>query len=495
MVRVALLDEDVAIEAAHLGNGKDADAAEGAGGHGQDLALGHVTAEVALGVALQAVEGHVGGGDVALEGTAGKVGVGPFRLEQAVLDQLVLNGTVGAHLAAGGIAAVEAHEGVGQAVVEVALDVLVVDVARHGVVDVEQRDRVAGGAHADILGEGAVDVDLTGNRDAAADQARVDVARLEAELGREGRPALVGEGDVLAGALVGLGPVKKRELELRHAGEQVGIVAALPHLGGHVGADVGDARVALVLAVGDEKVELGVLLDLDAQLVEALDRCVAGKEVLRARAEGDDLEVADADDGAGHGHEVGHHLGDVGGGAHGITGYVSLHMAHAQVVAAVEHAAVGVAAAVDHVAVALGRGHVHDGAVEALGDEGLGRLGPEVAEKDREGVDARGLGLGEGDLHVGLGLDGLLDLDDVKPGRGARGHDGLAAAHGELDREAVARDRDDAQLDLRDVARFHSFSSPATCKRDSPFCRSHQKTCIGKPALGTVPFAGDLPFR
>ena len=34
-------------------------------------------------------------------------------------------------------------------------------------------------------------------------------------------------------------------------------------------------------------------------------------------------------------------------------------MAHAQVVGAVEHAAVGVAAAVDHVAVALGRRHVH----------------------------------------------------------------------------------------------------------------------------------------
>lgn len=42
VVRVALLDEHMAVEAAHLGDRKDGDAAEGPGGHGQDLTLSDV---------------------------------------------------------------------------------------------------------------------------------------------------------------------------------------------------------------------------------------------------------------------------------------------------------------------------------------------------------------------------------------------------------------------------------------------------------------------
>ena len=49
--------------------------------------------------------------------------------------------------------------------------------------------------------------------------------------------------------------------------------------------------------VGNEQIQLGVLLDLDAQLVQTLDGRVAGKEVLRTRAEGDDLQILHTDDG------------------------------------------------------------------------------------------------------------------------------------------------------------------------------------------------------
>ena len=96
-----------------------------------------------------------------------KVGVAAGGLEQAVLDELVLDGAVGAELAAGCVAAVEAHEGVGELIGELALDVLLVEVAGHGVVDVEQRDRVLADAHAYILAQRAVDVDLAGDGDAA----------------------------------------------------------------------------------------------------------------------------------------------------------------------------------------------------------------------------------------------------------------------------------------------------------------------------------------
>ena len=65
VVRIALLDQHMAIEAAHLMDGKDADAAEAGGGHGQNLALGDVGTEIAVTVALQAVEGDLAGSDVA----------------------------------------------------------------------------------------------------------------------------------------------------------------------------------------------------------------------------------------------------------------------------------------------------------------------------------------------------------------------------------------------------------------------------------------------
>ena len=110
---IALLHQDVTVEPAHLGDGEHADAAEGAGGHGQHFALSHVAAQLAVGSALQAVEGDLAGSDVAFQSAAGEIGIGTGGLQQTMLDQLVLHSAVGAQLAAGSVAAVEAHEGVG----------------------------------------------------------------------------------------------------------------------------------------------------------------------------------------------------------------------------------------------------------------------------------------------------------------------------------------------------------------------------------------------
>jgi len=125
-----------------------------------------------------------------------------------VLDELVLHGPVGAQLAGGGVAAVEAHEGVGELVVEFSFDVLLIDRGGDRVVDVQQGDGVTGDTHPDVLAEGAVDVHLAGDGDAPAHQAGVDVAGLKAEGLGEGGPALVGEGHILPGNK-GSGKLKK----------------------------------------------------------------------------------------------------------------------------------------------------------------------------------------------------------------------------------------------------------------------------------------------
>lgn len=70
VMREVLLDEDVAVEAAHLRDGEDADAAEGVRSCWQDFAFSDVGTQLAIGRALEAEEGDVAVGDVAFEGAA-----------------------------------------------------------------------------------------------------------------------------------------------------------------------------------------------------------------------------------------------------------------------------------------------------------------------------------------------------------------------------------------------------------------------------------------
>ena len=252
-----------------------------------------------------------------------------------------------------------------------------------------------------------------------------------------------------------LRPVEQGQLKLRHALEHVGEIPAFAHLGGHVGTDLGNPLVPGVLFVAHQEIQFGVLFDLHTELIQALDRSVAGEEVLRTRTEGDDLQVLDTDDGAGDGDEVLDHLSQIFGGADRILGNIAPEVAHAEVVGTVEHAAVGVATAVDEIAVTLGGRHEHAGTVEVLRDQGLGSLGTEVAQEDDQGVAAGGLDIVNGLEHVQLVLHGdgaliqtaLADLDD-----------GLASGDGEADGEAVAGDGDDAELDFRNV--LHHDSNP-----------------------------------
>jgi hypothetical protein len=148
---------------------------------------------------------------------------------------------------------------------------------------------------------------------------------------------------------------------------------------------------------------------------------------------------------AGDRHEVDHHLGDVGRRAHGVLGDVGRDVAHAQVVGAVEHAAVGIAAAAHQVAVALGGAHVHARAIEALGDEGLGGLGPEVAQEHAERVRAGVGGLLDGGQHIGLALDHPAHEDHVEAALAAGVDYRGAAALREVARKAVPAHGDEAE--------------------------------------------------
>ena len=114
-----------------------------------------------------------------------------------------------------------------------------------------------------------------------------------------------------------LRPVQQGQLKLGHALQHVGVVLALAHFPGHVGAHIQDAGIFRVLLVGDQQVQLGVFLNLHAQVVQALDGGVAGEEVLGPGAKGDDLQVLNADDGPGNGHKLRHLVRQLLGALHG----------------------------------------------------------------------------------------------------------------------------------------------------------------------------------
>ena len=111
----------------------------------------------------------------------------------------------------------EAHEGVLDIVVELTLDILVIDILGHGVVDIQQCHSILGNAGTDVLAQRAVDIHFAGHGDAAGGQTGIDIAGLKAEGFGESGPALVGKDNILSGALVLLSPVQQRQLELCHA--------------------------------------------------------------------------------------------------------------------------------------------------------------------------------------------------------------------------------------------------------------------------------------
>ena len=149
-------------------------------------------------------------------------------------------------------------------------------------------------AGADVLGKRAVDVHLAGNRDAHAGQAAVDIARHKAELRLECRPALVCNGDILARA-AGCASTQSSSVSSYCAscGRMLGHHccprrARFPCLRRPSGC--ADRPRAHCNASSRSSSEFSC--NLNAEVVQRLDGRVAGEEVQRARAEGDDLEAA-----------------------------------------------------------------------------------------------------------------------------------------------------------------------------------------------------------
>ena len=76
----------------------------------------------------------------------------------------------------------EAHECIGKLIIIFALDILIIDVLRNGVVDVKQCNSVIGNAKSDVLAKSSVDINLAGYRDSSCSKTAVYIAWLKSKL-------------------------------------------------------------------------------------------------------------------------------------------------------------------------------------------------------------------------------------------------------------------------------------------------------------------------
>ena len=252
-----------------------------------------------------------------------------------------------------------------------------------------------------------------------------------------------------------LRPVQKGQLKLGHPRQQLGVlVSGNPQLLSHIGADRLNPAVSGVGLVGDQQVQLRILLHLNTQFIQTLDGRVAGKEVLGPGTKGDDLQVFHTDDGPGNGNKLPDHLCTLLGCAHGIFGDVGLETAQPQIIRAVQHAAVGVAPAIDQVSIPFRSSHIHYRAMESLGQDGLRGLRAEVAQVHHQGI-------APGGPHILQSLQGIRlvfhsDGTVVQP-RAIRLDHGLPAGGGQGNGEAVPGDGNDAKLHFWYILKFHRY--------------------------------------
>ena len=142
VVRIALLYQYVSVESSHLLDAEDTDSTEGTSSYRQDLTLSCIRTQSSVSSRLKSEECDLAGLDVAFKSTSCDIRLN-IRLKTSVHDELILHNRV-VQYAAAAVAAVEAHECISLSIIELAFDVLSVNVAGNGIVDIQQSNNIVG---------------------------------------------------------------------------------------------------------------------------------------------------------------------------------------------------------------------------------------------------------------------------------------------------------------------------------------------------------------
>ena len=185
----------------------------------------------------------------------------------------------------------ESHKCIRMLIVKFALNGLLVHILRYRVVDIQKCYGILANAGSDKLAEYTVDIHLTGYRNSSSGETAVDITWYKTELCLECRPALSCNCNILAIALVCINPIKKSQLILCQLLKDLRLFVACAKFLLHICHNLRDSCIPCMLVKCLKQIQLRILFDFNAQIVQLLNWCVAGKEIKRSRSERNNLQI------------------------------------------------------------------------------------------------------------------------------------------------------------------------------------------------------------
>ena len=185
------------------------------------------------------------------------------------------------------------------------------------------------------------------------------------------------------------------------------MVVARTELCGHIRRDGVNLRGAPGHAfMQTEHIQLGALHHLKPQVVEWLDRCIAGIEVVRPRTEREDFEVLQPHHDPRHVGKMLYIGGHISGQPHGDGRHIGVQTAQPHVQAGIEHAAERIATTADQVRGRfLGRSAEHERPTQPLREDRRRPFRAKIAEVDHGRADFRLFHFGECQQGIVLRFD------------------------------------------------------------------------------------------
>ena len=204
-----------------------------------------------------------------------------------------------------------------------------------------------------------------------------------------------------------LDPVKQGQLILSKLGKNLRLVVAAAKLCLHVLNHVRNAGIVGMLVECVEQIQLGVLLDLNADVVKLLDWSITCKEVERSGTEGYDLEVLKACKCTCDRHEVVDHICTVLSISYGILGDVRAKVTKGEIIGCIQHSAVSIAKTCrgNRFIILFCCGAEHHRTIILLCKHGIRDLGTKVAQIYAQGIASLFVDVLKSVLHIDLALD------------------------------------------------------------------------------------------
>ena len=250
-------------------------------------------------------------------------------------------------------------------------------------------------------------------------------------------------------------PVLQGQFILSKLAEHFRFLVAGAQLLLHIRHDFRNTGIAFMLQEGFIEIQFGVFFNLNAQVVQLLDRSVTCEEVHRSRAEGYDLQVLQRVYDSGDRQELMDHVRTFFRITDRIFRNIGLYIAKLKVVAGVQHTAVSIAAVGTQNSIVLFRScHEHLRSVKMLCQKSLGDFRSEVAEEYAQGVAAGLLNIRQRVDHIDFALDNrdgaLINIGRIILGS-IRFYKGFPPRLCEAGRETVTADTNDTDFDFWNV--------------------------------------------